>query len=81
MKSGLAYEFRTTCVKPIVDAHIIKNIARTIEGAMLYVLQRFHNAGILHPDFFQATEPGYDEDELMHLKSIAEPWVKKCIVR
>ena len=38
MESAPAYEFRTTCVKPIVDAEIIVNIARLISGAMLYVL-------------------------------------------
>jgi pyruvate formate lyase activating enzyme len=81
MKSSLAYEFRTTCVKPIVNAHVIKDIVKTIEGAMLYALQRFNNTEILHPEFFQGTQAGYDEDELLHLKSIAEPWVNRCIVR
>jgi pyruvate formate lyase activating enzyme len=81
MESGLDYEFRTTCVKPIVDSHVIKKIAKIIKGATLYALQRFHNSTILHPEFFRETTPEYSEDELMGLKSIAEPWVKKCIVR
>lgn len=81
MESALAYEFRTTCVKPMVDEHIIENIAKIIKGAMLYALQRFSHTEVLHPEFFQETESGYDEDGLMHLKSIAEPWVKECIVR
>ena len=48
---------------------------------MLYVLQRFHNSKFLHREFFQETEPSYNEAELLHLKSIVGPWVKKCILR
>ena len=81
MESALAYEFRTTCVKPIVDKQVIENIARTIEGAMLYVLQDFNNSRILHPEFFEGIEARYDKNELLELKSIANPWVRKCEVR
>jgi hypothetical protein len=48
---------------------------------MLYALQQFQNTDVLHPEFFQENEESYDPDELLHFKSIAEPWVKKCIVR
>ena len=81
MESALAYEFRTTCVKPFVDAKIIRNIAKIIEGAMFYALQPFNNSKVLHPEFFKATIPGYDKDELMDLKSLAEPWVQSCSIR
>ena len=81
MESAIAHEFRTTCVKPFVDARIIKDIAKKIEGAMLYALQSFNNLKVLHPEFFKATKPGYEEDELMDLKLLAEPWVKSCIIR
>lgn len=81
MESALAYEFRTTCTKPLVDTHIIESIAKTIKGAMLYALQRVHNTEVLHPEFFGDTGAFYEEDELIQLKSIAEPWVKRCIVR
>ena len=81
MELGLAYEFRTTCAKPIINPQIIAEIAKTIKGAMLYVLQRFHNSKVLHREFFQETEPSYNEAELLHLKSIVGPWVKKCILR
>ena len=81
MESGLAYGFRTTCVKPIVNSHVIRKIAKIIKGATLYVLQRFHNGRVLHPEFFRQTGAEFSEDEIIGLKSIAEPWVKKCIVR
>lgn len=81
MASSLPYEFRTTCVKPIVGKRDVENIARVISDAKLYILQPFSNKQMLHPEFFRKTTPGYDMDELMHLRSIAEPMVKACLVR
>jgi pyruvate formate lyase activating enzyme len=81
MNSTLSYEFRTTCVKPIINADAIANIAKFIRGAMLYALQRFYKTTVLHPEFFRDRHVVFDEDELNALKSLAEPWVKTCIVR
>jgi pyruvate formate lyase activating enzyme len=81
MESTITYEFRTTCVQPFVDAHIIGKIANIIEGAVFYALQRFRNTGVLQAEFFSKINPGYDDAELVRLQSIAEPWVKKCIIR
>ena len=81
MASAIAYEFRTTCVKPIVTAEVVENIGRLIEGAGLYALQRFHKSEMLHPDFFKDANYEYTHDELMQLKAVASPWVKQCIVR
>jgi pyruvate formate lyase activating enzyme len=76
-----AYEFRTTCVKPMVTEQIVEDIAKTIRGASLFVLQHFRNGRVLHPEYFRAGEGNYDGEGLRQLESIAEPWVKKCIVR
>jgi pyruvate formate lyase activating enzyme len=81
MESSSSYEFRTTCVRPIVDEGVVRNISQVIRGAMLYALQRFHNKEVLHPAFFHENETGFDEDGLLHLKSIADPWVQRCVVR
>jgi len=82
MGSRTPYEFRTTCIKPVVDKTSIENIAGTIKGAELYVLQQFHRADeILNPQFLKKTGAIYDKDELRQLKTIAEKWVKKCVVR
>jgi pyruvate formate lyase activating enzyme len=81
MGSSVGYEFRTTCAKRIVDASIVEKIAKIIKGARLYALQRFHGNEILHPEFFQESEGGYNDNEMLFLRSIAKPWVKKCIVR
>ncbi len=81
MDSAMDYEFRTTCVKPIVTPTVIENIGRLIKGASVYALQRFHKSRMLHPDFFKEINYEYTDDELMQLKAVAEPWVKQCIVR
>ncbi len=81
MESALPYEFRTTCVKPIVNAQAVEKILRIIKGARLYALQAFHDTGVLQPEFFRGNEAFYDQGELLYLKSIADAWVRECIVR
>ena len=81
MKWDGDYEFRTTCVKPLVNREVVENIARTIEGAKRYALQRFQDRDLLHPEFFQGVKPGYDEEEMSSLRSIAAPWVEQCVLR
>ena len=81
MESMETYEFRTTCVKPIVDVNVIGKIGRVIEGAMLYALQDFQKTRLLRPEFFEEKGSGYDTNGLQRLKSAAEQWVNKCIIR
>jgi pyruvate formate lyase activating enzyme len=81
MASGIPYEFRTTCVRPIVAAETVETISRLIEGCSLYVLQKFSPVRVLEADFFKNRKAGYDQEEMMQLQSIAESWVGKCIVR
>jgi len=81
MEWGGDYEFRTTCVRPLVDRRVIEQIGEIVEGASLYALQSFRGAQLLHPEFFVDIQPGYDMDEMKRLRFIAEPWVKKCILR
>ena len=75
------YEFRTTCAKPFVDQKIIENIAQTIKGAKLYVLQTFRQGDVLHPEFFKDRDSAYDPEQMRDLQSIAAPWVEQCVVR
>lgn len=81
LDSGLPHEFRTTCLKPFVDAAIVKNVARWIRGAALYALQRFHPAEVLHPEFFQGADRIIDDGDLSRFKAIAETQVQRCIIR
>ena len=81
MESGIDYEFRTTCVKPIVTFETIENISQLIQGARRYALQRFRNNAVLHPDFFGGVENEYSDEELAQLKANAEKRVKMCVIR
>jgi pyruvate formate lyase activating enzyme len=83
MNSSIAYEFRTTCIKPLVNESIIQKISKLINGSMLYALQHFRNDKVLQPDFFhcQADARGLSDPEMAMLQSIAQVWVQSCIVR
>lgn len=81
MESGLDYEFRTTCVRPIVNASAIENIARIIQGANLFALQNFHPAEVLDPAYFRGIDPACGPEEMAFFRSIAESYVKTCLVR
>jgi len=81
MESDLPYEFRTTCVRPIIDENEIKEVSKQIQGARRYVLQRFQSKTILNPDFFQNRERAFSDNELEKLKAAASPYVHQCIVR
>lgn len=81
MDSGIAYEFRTTCARPLVTPAIVEHIARLIGGSRLYVLQAFRGDRVLHPAYFEGIEPTYSSEEMERLRRIAEPWVTECAVR
>jgi pyruvate formate lyase activating enzyme len=81
MQSTCDYEFRTTCVRPFVDNAAMREIARTIQGAKRYVLQRFRSSNLLSPDFFKKNDPGFSEDQMLHLQHIVDPWVENCLIR
>ncbi len=81
MESGLPYEFKTTCVKPLIDRQAIENICHLIQGAKLYALQQFQPTEVLNPEFFKNKDCRYTEDELGQFRSVAESWVEQCIVR
>jgi len=81
MQSGVDYEFRTTCLKPIITPQTIENISLLIQGARLYALQRFRQQRVLHPEFFRNNKHAYSDEELMQLKGIAEQSVANCIIR
>ena len=81
MASGIPYEFRTTCVKPLVTPGTVERIARLIQGCRRYALQPFKAATLLHPEFFSTFDPACSPAEMDRLKCIAEPWVQTCLVR
>lgn len=81
MESKLPHEFKTTCIKPLVNESVVETISHLIQGSDLYALQRFRKTEVLHPEFFEQNEYRIEESELLRMKSIADPHVKKCIIR
>jgi len=81
MESEIDYEFRTTCIKSLVDEKTVESISHLINGSKLYALQQFSKTDVLHPEFFKDNSNIYQNDELMQFKSVASRWVNKCIVR
>jgi pyruvate formate lyase activating enzyme len=81
LESGVAHEFRTTCIHPLVNLSVIKTISRLVKGADLLVLQQFHTRQVLNPDYCRESGRRYDEQTLEVFRSAAAPRVKRCIVR
>jgi pyruvate formate lyase activating enzyme len=81
MESKVPYEFRTTCVKPLVDLDVIERIAGIIKGARRYVLQQCRVTKVLNPEFFAQKGACCSEHELMDMESVAAPWVEQCAIR
>ena len=80
-ESNIDYEFRTTCIKSLVNKSTIENMSYLIKDSKLYTLQQFSKTDVLHPEFFKDNSNIYQDDELMQLKSVANQWVNNCIVR
>ena len=81
-QSGKAFEFRTTCVYPLVNGRVVEEMAKCIQGAPLYALQTFVSEKVLCPDFFEHHGGrGCTHRELERFRLISEKWVRKCEVR
>lgn len=82
MAAAPAYEFRTTCASPFIDAEAVKAMAKVIRGATCYVLQTFNRrAGCLDPEFNKNVDPCLVTDTMQQLKAVADPFVKTCLIR
>lgn len=82
MEKAPGYEFRTTCVKSLINENIIKNIGEMIKGAEHYILQPCsRDMDVLNPDFIQEQDGFFSEKELFSLKNIVRKFVKKCDLR
>lgn len=82
MASAPDYEFRTTCVRPFINASVIKQIAGQIKGARRYVLQKcVREVPMMNPQFSKNPDRFFSDQEIMKLKSIVEGTVKEILVR
>ena len=78
MSFGIDYEFRTT-VPPTLTKQDVFNIAREIEGAKKYVLQRFIPDNALSPEY-RKLKP-YTEAQLKEMAEICRLVLKNVKVR
>jgi pyruvate formate lyase activating enzyme len=81
LESGLPHEFRTTCVIPMVDSSSIRAIARLVQGADLYALQKPHFDKILDSSFFSGDHRACLDEEMLAFQQILSASVKKCMIR
>lgn len=77
--SGVPYEFRTTVIKSLLTPEDIEGIAKEIEGADKYYIQKFVPTKILNPQFLRKTQ--YTNEEYEALRKLAEPYVTSCLIR
>jgi pyruvate formate lyase activating enzyme len=84
-ESGVAHEFRTTCVYPFIDDTKLERILDLVSGADLYALQHCKTTSdsidVLNPDFFDNDHYAHTKKEVERLCTIAEKRVKRCVVR
>jgi len=79
MDSGLDYEFRTTVVKDQLSKKDFVKIGELINGAKLYVLQKFVPSKVINQDFLK--KKTYSDRDFDGLKHLMEKYVQKCAVR
>jgi len=77
------YDFRTTCVSPIINSDIIKNICKDIKGARLYCLQYYNTKSdsILNKDFFNGKDPSIPNREMERLVEDGKTILSSCCLR
>ncbi|MCA9354576.1 MAG: anaerobic ribonucleoside-triphosphate reductase activating protein [Candidatus Kaiserbacteria bacterium] len=79
LEGRVPYEFRTTVVKSLLSPEEIEEIAKEIEGAEHYYLQRFVPTKLLNPAFMRKTT--YSNEEFLELQKIASKYVQHCGIR
>lgn len=77
--SSLKHEFRTTVVKSLLSFDDIAEIAKSIKGVDLYIVQKFVPSKTLDKKMMK--EKTYKNEEFEELRQKAEHYVKKCLVR
>jgi len=81
MSSRVDYEFRTTCARPFAGPDTLGDIARSIQGARKYVLQKFNPANVLDPAFFKGHPLQPDDSQLEIIREKIAPLFNVCTLR
>lgn len=78
-ESGIGYEFRTTLVPGIVEPEDVPEIAKTVEGANLLVLQQFIPRNARADEL--RNRGAYSLKQAEEMASSAQPFVKEVKLR
>lgn len=92
MNSNINYEFRTTVAASQLDENDIIKIGQLIEGAKLYVLQKYvpakqdnHTSCVVarftRPVIGLDSSSPYNDEDFKKFQSVAAGLVQKCVVR
>lgn len=79
-KSGVDYEFRSTLVAGLHSSEDILAMAKMIEGAKRFVLQKFVSREKLVNQNF-VSRSSFSEQEMLRLAEECQRWVERCEVR
>ena len=71
------YEFRTTVVRGLHDAAVLREAAQAIRGAKRYFLQKFVDSG----DLIGGGVSAFSDDEMKRFLDIVSPYVKAAALR
>lgn len=78
--SGLPYEFRSTILPYFHQIEDILNMAKLIEGAEVYFLQKFiPRTNLVNNKIIK--EKGFSHNEMLELAKKCRQFVKKCFIR
>ena len=80
-RTKIPHEFRTTCLHPIISADTIRTIAGLIHGAPLYALQSCQTECVFKPAYFKQHPEQYNRQQIEALKTVAQNWVQRVVVR
>lgn len=79
-KSGADYEFRATLVAGIHNAEDVLKMARLLQGAKIFVLQKFvSRERLVNQDF--VGQQSFSEQEMLRLAKECRQWVERCEIR
>jgi pyruvate formate lyase activating enzyme len=78
-RSSVDHEFRTTVVPGLLDGNDLEEIAMTLAGSRLYVLQQFRPGKTLCPDF-KDVKP-YSEAEMRQFRDRVAPYFAETGLR
>lgn len=79
MAAPVTVEFRTTCIRGLVDELVIAELGRLIEGAPLWALQQYHPTAVLDPAWQDL--PPYSAADVHQLAAVARQYAGAVVVR